>query len=148
MKRQAASPRHCLSTVVWICKLAWQVSAVGAVPYKQVKGSRCWSFPFLPQLQLWPSPWILPARSLPSKRGERQARCAPTGAVTRDSPQAQQLEPCVLSFPDVTVLSFLPLVKQWNQSCQDQFPRKGKMDSINWMEGENAEDYSALKEQQ
>lgn len=54
---------------------------------------------------------------------------------------------CVLSLPDVTVLSILPLVKPQNQTCQDQFPSKGKMGSIHWMEGENVEDYSACKKQ-
>lgn len=38
----------------------------------------------------------------------------------------------------------------WNDGtrlARISFPRKGKMDNINWMEAENAEDYSALKEQ-
>lgn len=96
MKRQAASPRLCLSAVVWICKLAWQMSLVGI--YKQVRGSRCSSFPFLSQLQLstttmlWPSPQFVSARSLSSERGERRPRSALTGALTSDSPHARQLQ--------------------------------------------------------
>lgn len=120
-------------------QLAWQVTVVGI--YKQVKG-RCSSFPFLSQLQLittttlWPSPWFVS-----SQRGESWPRWQVT-ALSLSSWSG-----CVLSLPDVIVLSILPLVKPWNQTCQDQFPSKGKMYRINWMKGDNVEDYSALKEQ-
>lgn len=86
------------------------------------------------------TPGCVSTLTVTRERREPSTLCC-NRALTGDSLAPGSCSRCVLPLPGVTLLPILPLLKPWNHTCHNPFPSKGKTNSINWMEGENVEDY-------